>query len=188
MDLRPHPQPRVRLRHSRPLRGRDARPYHLQPLTEAIMRIARRKFIEGVAVAAGSARLGMSTGRAQTLQGPQFDLTIGSTPVNYTGRARTATTVNGSVPGPILRMPEGETVTINVRNTLREPTSIHCHGILLPNPMDGVPGLTFRGIMPGETFTYRFPVRQSGTYWYPSHTGIHDQTSPYAPPIPPPPG
>jgi CopA family copper-resistance protein len=105
-----------------------------------------------------------------------FDLTVSATPVNFSGRARTATTVNGSLPGPILRMREGETVTINVRNTLREPTSIHWHGILLPNAMDGVPGLTFRGIMPGETFTYRFPVRQAGTYWYHSHSGMQEQT------------
>ncbi len=145
------------------------------------MRIGRRRFIEGVAVAAGSAGLGMSKGRAQTLQGSQFDLTIGATPVNYTGRARTATTVNGTVPGPTLRFREGETVTINVRNTLREATSIHWHGILLPNAMDGVPGLTFRGIMPGETFTYRYPVRQSGTYWYHSHSGMQEQTGMYGP-------
>jgi CopA family copper-resistance protein len=80
------------------------------------------------------------------------------------------------MPGPTLRMREGETVTINVHNTLREPTSIHWHGILLPNAMDGVPGLTFRGIMPGEAFTYRFPVRQAGTYWYHSHSGMQEQT------------
>jgi CopA family copper-resistance protein len=143
------------------------------------MRIGRRKFIEGVV--AGSAGLGMPKAWAQTLQGTLFDLTIGTTPVNYTGRSRTATTVNGSVPAPILRFREGETVTINVRNTLREPTSIHWHGLLLPNAMDGVPGLTFRGIMPGETFTYRFPVRQAGTYWYHSHSGMQEQTGLYGP-------
>jgi CopA family copper-resistance protein len=139
------------------------------------MSITRRRFIEGLA-AAGSTLLGVAQGGAQTLQGSRFDLTIGTTPVNFTGRVRTATTVNGSLPGPTLRFREGDTVTINVTNTLGEPTSIHWHGILLPNAMDGVPGLTFRGIMPGETFTYRFPVRQSGTYWYHSHSGMQEQT------------
>ena len=139
------------------------------------MRISRRRFIEGMA-AVGSTTLGVVSTRAQTLQGNRFDLTVGVTPVNFTGRARAATTVNGSLPGPTLRFREGETVTINVANRLNEPTSIHWHGILLPNAMDGVPGLTFRGIMPGETFTYRFPVKQSGTYWYHSHSGMQEQT------------
>jgi CopA family copper-resistance protein len=134
------------------------------------MSIARRTFI------AGSAALAIAPARAELLQGSRFDLTVGATPVNFTGRNRIATTVNGSLPGPTLRMRESETVTINVTNTLREPTSIHWHGILLPNAMDGVPGLTFRGIMPGETFTYRFPVRQAGTYWYHSHSGMQEQT------------
>ena len=97
------------------------------------------------------------------------------------GRRRIATVVNGSLPGPILRFREGETVTLNVRNTLAESSSIHWHGLLLPNAMDGVPGLTFRGIAPGETFTYRFPVRQSGTYWYHSHSGMQEQTGLYGP-------
>jgi len=139
------------------------------------MRISRRRFIEGMA-AVGSTTLGVVSTRAQTLQGNRFDLTVGVTSVNFTGRARIATTVNGSLPGPTLRFREGETVTINVANRLNEPTSIHWHGILLPNVMDGVPGLTFRGIMPGETFTYRFPVKQSGTYWYHSHSGMQEQT------------
>jgi len=140
------------------------------------MSINRRRFIEGAGAAAGTIAFGPNSHAQTTLQGAHFDLTIGTTPVNYTGRARTATTVNGSVPGPILRLREGDTATIKVRNTLGEPTSIHWHGILLPNAMDGVPGLTFRGIMPGETFTYRFPVRQSGTYWYHSHSGMQEQT------------
>jgi CopA family copper-resistance protein len=134
------------------------------------MSIARRTFI------AGSAALAVAPARAQMLRGSRFDLTVGSQAVNFTGRNRIATTVNGSLPGPTLRMREGEAVTINVTNTLREPTSIHWHGILLPNAMDGVPGLTFRGIMPGETFTYRFQIRQSGTYWYHSHSGMQEQT------------
>ncbi|MEP6658257.1 MAG: copper resistance system multicopper oxidase, partial [Betaproteobacteria bacterium] len=156
-----------------------------KPLRRAL---SRRKFVEGAAVSAGTAGLAISKGWArddragfQTLSGTQFDLTVGSTQVNFTGRSRTATTVNNTVPAPLLRFREGDTVTLNVRNTLREPSSIHWHGLLLPNGMDGVPGLTFRGIMPGETFTYRFPVRQSGTYWYHSHSGMQEQTGMYGP-------
>ena len=150
--------------------------------------MGRRRFVEGLALTAGLATIGGPSVRAgenrtapETLRGDRFDLTIGSTEVNFTGRTRTATTVNGSVPGPLLRLREGETVTLNVRNTLSESTSIHWHGLLLPNAMDGVPGLTFRGIAPGETFTYRFPIRQAGTYWYHSHSGMQEQTGLYGP-------
>ncbi|HEY6984163.1 copper resistance system multicopper oxidase [Reyranella sp.] len=147
--------------------------------------LTRRRFVEGLALATGLAQAGHARAHAAgppvTLRGDRIDLTIGSTPVNFTGRNRTATTVNGSVPGPILRLREGDTVTLNVTNRLSEPTSIHWHGILLPNAMDGVPGLTFRGIMPGATFTYRFPIRQAGTYWYHSHSGMQEQTGLYGP-------
>lgn len=147
---------------------------------------SRRRFVQGLAVVGGLATSGFVTaaraaGGPSTLTGNSFDLTIGPTPINITGRARVATTVNGSVPGPILRFREGDTVTINVTNKLDEPTSIHWHGIKLPNDMDGVPGLTFKGIMPGETFTYRYPVIQSGTYWYHSHSGMQEQTGLYGP-------
>ncbi|MCJ9711008.1 copper resistance system multicopper oxidase, partial [Bordetella hinzii] len=101
------------------------------------------------------------------------------TPVNFTGRPRIATTVNGSVPAPVLHWREGDEVTLHVRNRLAESTSIHWHGILLPTGMDGVPGLSFPGIAPGETFTYRFRLRQSGTYWYHSHSGFQEQTGLY---------
>lgn len=144
----------------------------------------RRRFVKGVAAFGAASAFWRATAWGQTttgagpaiLTGDRFDLTIGSIPVNITGRTRAATVINGSMPGPSLSMREGDTVTINVTNRLREPTSLHWHGILLPNGMDGVPGLTFRGIMPGETFTYRFPVRQSGTYWYHSHSGDQEQT------------
>jgi len=115
------------------------------------------------------------------LSGERIDLTIASLPVNLTGRARFATAVNGSLPAPLLRVREGDSLVINVTNRLAEPTSIHWHGLRLPNEMDGVPGLTFRGIDPGETFTYRFPLRQSGTYWYHSHSGMQEQTGLYGP-------
>ncbi len=89
--------------------------------------------------------------------------------------------VNGSLPGPLLRFREGETVTLRVANTLDEDTSIHWHGILLPNGMDGVPEVNFPGIRPGETFVYEYPVRQSGTYWYHSHSGLQEQLGVYGP-------
>ncbi len=124
--------------------------------------------------------LAASTGPAATeLRGTEFHLEIGETPVNFTGAARIATTVNGQLPAPLLRWREGDTVTLHVTNRLREQTSIHWHGILLPSDMDGVPGLSFGGIDPGQTFTYRFPVRQSGTYWYHSHSGFQEQTGLY---------
>lgn len=110
-----------------------------------------------------------------------YELVIEEKTVNVTGRDRTAMAINGTVPGPVLRWREGEEVTINVTNRLRESTSIHWHGILLPARMDGVPGLSFDGIAPGQTFTYRFTVRQSGTYWYHSHSGLQEQSGVYAP-------
>ena len=151
--------------------------------------LSRRRFVEGTALAGISVSGGLFgfLGRAaaveaqKTLTANQLDLTIGAVPINITGRARTATAVNGSVPAPILRFREGEMATINVTNRLNEPTSIHWHGVRLPNSMDGVPGLTFKGIMPGETFTYRFPIVQSGTYWYHSHSGMQEQTGLYGP-------
>ena len=148
----------------------------------------RREFVQGLAVAglASTAPGRFAYGAAAApalgpavLSGDRFDLSIGTLPVNITGRPRMATAVNGSVPAPTLRMREGDTVTINVTNRLNEPTSIHWHGILLPNAMDGVPGLTFAGIKPGETFTYRFPIKQAGTYWYHSHSGMQEQTGLY---------
>ncbi|GAA3528756.1 copper resistance system multicopper oxidase [Zobellella aerophila] len=90
-----------------------------------------------------------------------------------------ATTINGSIPAPTLRMREGDTVTIRVTNRLKEHTSIHWHGIILPYQMDGVPGISFPGIAPGETFTYQFRVEQSGTYWYHSHSGMQELTGMY---------
>ena len=110
-----------------------------------------------------------------------YTLVIENKTVNFTGRDRPATTINGTIPGPALRWREGEEVTIHVVNRLDEPTSIHLHGILVPNAMDGVPGLTFDGIAPGETFTYRFTVKQSGTYWYHSHSGLQEQSGIYGP-------
>ncbi|MBI5612281.1 MAG: copper resistance system multicopper oxidase [Gammaproteobacteria bacterium] len=150
---------------------------------------SRRRFMQGVAATGALAGLpawittasakeppGTATGSAKVLSGTEFDLTIAETPVNFTGRSRLATTINGSIPGPTLRWREGDTVTIRVTNRLAVDTSIHWHGILLPYQMDGVPGISFRGIAPGETFAYRFKVAQTGTYWYHSHSGMQEQT------------
>ncbi|WP_020563063.1 copper resistance system multicopper oxidase [Methylosarcina fibrata] len=150
--------------------------------------LSRRRFIEGLA--AGGILLGLSpwikTAQAketkqfaEVLAGTEFDLTIAETSVNFTGAQRAATTVNGSIPAPTLRWREGDTVTLRVTNRLAEETSIHWHGILPPYQMDGVPGISFKGIAPGETFTYRFKVQQSGTYWYHSHSGMQEQTGLY---------
>ena len=112
-----------------------------------------------------------------------YDLIIEQQTVNITGRERPATLINGQLPGPVLRFEEGEDVTIRVTNRLDEPSSKHWHAILLPSSQDGVPGVSdgFQGIAPGETFTYRFTIRQSGTYWYHSHTATQEQTGMYAP-------
>jgi len=113
------------------------------------------------------------------LDGTEFDLTIGETPMDFTGSPRLGVTVNGSLPAPTLRWREGDTVTVRVTNTLGEDTSIHWHGVLVPANMDGVPGFSFDGIRPGETHTYRFTVRQGGTYWYHSHSGFQEQRGLY---------
>jgi CopA family copper-resistance protein len=147
--------------------------------------VSRRRFVQGLALGGAFVSLGKWTSScAQTyaptaLSGSDFSLFIDETPVNFTGKRRLATTVNGGLPGPTLRWKEGSDVTLRVINRLRVPTSIHWHGIRLPFQMDGVPGISFPGIPPGDTFVYRFPVRQSGTYWYHSHSGYQEQTGLY---------
>ena len=158
--------------------------------------LSRRQFVQGLA--AGGAVLGLglwpkqswalrSPGQLEVLAGTQFDLSVGETAVNYTGKTRPAITVNGSVPAPILRWREGTRVQLRVRNDLPpgsihgDSTSIHWHGILLPANMDGVPGLSFDGIGRGESYLYEFDVRQGGTYWYHSHSGFQEQGGMYGP-------
>ncbi|PLC52793.1 copper resistance protein CopA [Pollutimonas nitritireducens] len=164
---------------------------HLLPHSLALPILPRRRFVQGLAAggvllglspfarAAGAPSVNTSTGSAAVLTGTEFNLEIGESPVNFTGSPRIATTVNGSLPAPTLRWREGDTVTIRVKNRLKEATSIHWHGIILPFQMDGVPGISFTGIAPGETFTYRFKVEQSGTYWYHSHSGMQEATGVY---------
>lgn len=151
----------------------------------------RRRFVQGLL--AGGVLAGVSplvraalpgsastlTGSAPTLTGTDISLTIEETPVNFTGTPGVATTINGSLPGPTLRLREGDTVVLRVTNRLSTATSIHWHGLILPYQMDGVPGVSFAGIPPGETFVYRFRLQQSGTYWYHSHSGHQEQTGMY---------
>ena len=157
---------------------------------------SRRRFVQGIAAGGAIAGLGLwprpawaigTPGQPGVLSGTEFDLRIGETPMNFTGRTRTAVTVNGSLPAPLLRWREGTTVNLRVTNALPpgsihgHQTSIHWHGILLPANMDGVPGLSFAGIGRGETYHYRFTVRQAGTYWYHSHSAFQEQAGLYGP-------
>ncbi|MCU0211676.1 MULTISPECIES: copper resistance system multicopper oxidase [Pseudomonas] len=151
---------------------------------------SRRTFVKGLTAAGILGGLGLwrtpvwaitSPGEPNVLAGKDFDLFIGETPVNITGNPRTAMTINGGIPGPLLRWREGDTVTLRVRNKLKADTSIHWHGILLPANMDGVPGLSFHGIEPGGVYVYQFKVRQNGTYWYHSHSGLQEQSGVYGP-------
>jgi CopA family copper-resistance protein len=144
----------------------------------------RRTFVQGFAggillAGTGKHAFASATASHRELAGPDFDLNIDTLAVNLTGSARTAVVVNGQLPAPTLRMRQGDEVTIRVTNRLRERTSIHWHGIILPADMDGVPGLSFDGIAPGATFTYRYRVNQSGTYWYHSHSRFQEQIGLY---------
>ncbi len=147
----------------------------------------RRQFVRGAAAAAVMTSLGTwwpsraasQSSAAMELRGNELDLTVGEMAVNLTGRAAVGTVVNGSLPGPVLRFREGDSVVLRVHNTLATETAIHWHGIVLPADMDGVPGVSFHGIPAGETFTYRFDARQSGTYWYHAHAGFQEQAGVY---------
>jgi CopA family copper-resistance protein len=156
---------------------------------EPALCLPRRRFVQGVAIGGSLAGLGLlrssstwaltSPGQPTVLSGTDFSLEIAETPVNFTGVTCPAVTINGGIPGPLLRWKEGTTVTLRVANRLRTPTSIHWHGIIVPFHMDGVPGISFDGIAPGETFVYEFKVRQSGTYWYHSHNRFQEQVGHY---------
>jgi CopA family copper-resistance protein len=150
----------------------------------------RRTVLKGLAAGGAFAGLGLwrqpvwaltSPGQPTVLAGTEFDLTIDALEVDFTGQRRTAMAINGSIPGPLLRWREGDTVTLRVRNRLPVDTSIHWHGILLPANMDGVPGFSFAGIAPDGMYEYRFRVKQHGTYWYHSHSGFQEQLGVYGP-------
>lgn len=144
--------------------------------------VGRRRFVEGIAAAGAATVLFPRTASAGTspsvLSGTDFKLELAPMLFNITGWTRTATAINGQIPGPTLRMREGDVVTIGVTNRLPFTSSIHWHGLRIPSAMDGVPGFSFSGIAPGQTFVYRFPLKQSGTYWYHAH-GAEEQTGVY---------
>jgi CopA family copper-resistance protein len=162
-------------------------------LPSAALSRSRRRFVQGLAggalavvsarhfgwAAAADAAAAGDTGGI--LSGTDFNLEIGALPVNLTGQPGIATAVNGRLPAPLLRWREGDTIALRVSNRLSAPTSIHWHGMIVPADMDGVPGLSFNGIGPGETYVYRFKVNQSGTYWYHSHSRFQEQTGLYGP-------
>ncbi len=156
-------------------------------------KLDRRTLLKRAAVLGGGAALGAllppwAQSVAQgipstmpTVSGEDIKLVIGHTPITIDGKTGHAITINGTVPGPLLRLKEGQRVRIAVTNNLHEESSIHWHGLLVPTHMDGVPGVSFPGIPPGETFVYEFPVVQSGTYWYHSHSGLQEAEGHYAP-------
>ena len=164
-----------------------------------IDRIDRRQFFRAAALTGGGLALGQALpawarsgyggmgGMAHastspgTLSGEEIALTIGRSAFTLGGRGGHAVTVNGSLPAPLIRLREGQTVRLAVTNSLSEDSSIHWHGILLPFQMDGVPGLSFPGIKPGQTFHYEFPVKQAGTYWYHSHSNMQEAIGLYGP-------
>jgi CopA family copper-resistance protein len=115
------------------------------------------------------------------LQGSNFALRVAQATEPVAGKRSKLIQINGQFPAPLLRWREGDNLAITVHNSLDEPTSIHWHGVLLPWQMDGVPGVSFPGIAAGERFTYRFPVKQAGTYWYHSHSGLQEQVGHYGP-------
>ena len=151
---------------------------------------SRRRFVQGVAAGSGLLATGLGsavmagsngTQQQQVLSGNQFKLSFDYQKVNFTGRNRIATAINGSVPAPVLRWKQGERVTLDVTNNLATDSSIHWHGLILPSAMDGVPHISenFTGIKPGDTFRYQFDIKQSGTYWYHSHSEFQEQTGAY---------
>ena len=151
------------------------------------MKALDRRQMLGVAAGLGASGLLPAWARAgvgktpDVLSGEEIALTIGHAAVTIDGKPGHAVAVNGTVPGPLIRLKEGQHVRLSVTNALSEDTSIHWHGLLVPFQFDGVPGVSFPGIKPGETFVYEFKVRQSGTYWYHSHSGMQEQEGVYGP-------
>ena len=149
--------------------------------------LSRRQLLKsGAALGLGTAALslrpawanpwGQAAGYPQGVEtGPDLALAIRRDTLPIAGKTASPISINGTSPGPLIRLKEGQDAVLRVTNLLEEPTSIHWHGMILPPGMDGVPGVSFAGIAPGETFTYRFPVRQNGTYWYHSHSGLQEQ-------------
>lgn len=157
------------------------------------MPFSRRDFFRTTSLLSGAAAFQLSlptwarTGAANSTKGIQpvtgnnFNLTVSRSTSLIDNEIAKTILINNQLPAPLLRWREGDEVTLRVTNYLNEDTSIHWHGLLLPFQMDGVPGVTFPGIKPDETFTYKFPIKQAGTYWYHSHSGIQEQLGHYGP-------
>jgi len=153
--------------------------------------IGRRAFLGGGAALAAAAGLrptwassvshGVASKEQATLSGDDIRLIVDQLAFSVDGRIGHAVAINGTVPAPLIRLKEGQNVRLTVENRLNEDTSIHWHGFIVPFQMDGVPGISFPGIRPGQSFTYEFPVKQSGTYWYHSHSGLQEQLGHYGP-------
>lgn len=126
---------------------------------------------------------GLAAKASRTMTGEDIRLTVAESAFQVDGRMGHAITINGTIPAPLIRLREGQNVRIVVDNRLDEDTSIHWHGLIVPFQMDGVPGVSFPGIGARSTFTYEFPLRQSGTYWYHSHSGLQEQLGHYGPMI-----
>ena len=156
-----------------------------------LLSLNRRAFIGGGAALAATAGLypgwahsvseGLATKAQGTLSGDDIRLTVATTSFSVDGKPGNAVAINGTIPAPLIRLKEGQNVRLTVENRLHEDTSIHWHGFILPFQMDGVPGISFPGIRPGTSFTYEFPIKQSGTYWYHSHSGLQEQLGHYGP-------
>jgi CopA family copper-resistance protein len=123
--------------------------------------------------------VGLTAALSSVAVAGQYNLTVDPVTIDTGEFTRSGIGFNGASPGPVLRFKEGEDVTINVTNNLSESTSIHWHGLILPYQQDGVPGISYNGIAAGETFTYNFPITQSGTYWFHSHTGFQEPDGAY---------
>ena len=158
------------------------------------LKLERRDFLRAAAIGGvGAAVAGLKPAWAQTvshgsagkgftaLTGNNINLAVARTAFNVNGRTGHAISINGTIPAPLIRLREGERVRIAVQNHLDEDTSIHWHGLIVPFQMDGVPGVSFPGIKAHSTFTYEFPLKQAGTYWYHSHSGLQEQIGHYGP-------
>ena len=159
-----------------------------RPEMRVMMQLPRRRLLGGLFALGGLtaalpawAQSNATGSRPQALTGPDIRLKIGHAMPMIEGRHGHAVTINGTLPGPLIRLKQGQTVRLAVENGLEEDTSIHWHGLLVPAKYDGVPGVSFPGIRPGETFVHEFPLIQSGTYWYHSHSGMQEPMGMYGP-------
>ena len=158
-----------------------------------MQRIDRRTLLRGSLAIGGTATLSAwmpawaqsaSAGFASdlpTVSGEDITLRIAHQTVMIDGRPSKAIGINGTVPGPLIRLREGQNVRLTVENDLNEDSSLHWHGLLVPSQFDGVPGISFPGIKPRSSYLYEFPIKQAGTYWYHSHSGMQEQLGLYGP-------